>query len=93
MCLCYNIQDMKKPTMYQSNISYVCVKSPNTLSDIFKNLLKLKSYEIVLVLNITKAYNSIDTGIIEKSLCRFWMKKSPEEIWKVYGFNCVQLGD
>ena len=47
-----------------TNLNDICVKGPNTLVDIFENLLKFCSYQVALIFNITKAYNSIRTGIV-----------------------------
>ena len=70
------------------------MKGLNTLAQIFDNLVKFRSYQIGLVYNITKAYNSIKTGIVEKHLCRFWMRTDPKaQDWKIFGFTCVQFGD
>ena len=44
--------------------------------------------------NITKAYNSIKTGHVEKHLRRFWFSINQlSEEWKIFEFNCVQFGD
>ena len=74
-----------------TNLNDICVKGPNTLADIFNNLLKFRSYQVGLVFDITKAYNSIKTGIVERHLCWLWFRKSPDEDWRMYGFNCVQF--
>ena len=43
--------------------------------------------------NITKAYNSIKTGLVEKHLRRFWFHINPlSEDWKTFEFNCIQFG-
>merc|ERR1712240_452182 len=76
-----------------TNLNDICVKGPNTLADIFENLLKFRSYQVALIFDITKAYNSIRTGIVEKNLRRFWFREDPQEDWKIYGFECVQFGD
>ena len=76
-----------------TNLNDICVKGPNTLADIFENLLKFRSYQVALIFDITKAYNSIRTGIVEKNLRRFWFRENPEDNWKTYGFECVQFGD
>ena len=55
-----------------TNLNDLCVKGPNTLADIFENLLKFCSYQVALIFDITKAYNSIRTGLVEKNLRRFW---------------------
>merc|ERR1712030_80592 len=77
-----------------TNLNDISVKGPNTLADIYNNLFKFRSYEIALIFDITKAYNSIKTGLVEKHLRRLWFRQDPKhEEWKVYGFNCVQFGD
>ena len=55
-----------------TNLNDICVKGPNTLADILKTLLKFCSYQVALVLDIMKAYNSIRMGLMEKNLRKFW---------------------
>ena len=45
-----------------TNLNDLTVKGPNTLADIYYNIFKFRSYQVALVCNITKAYNSIKTG-------------------------------
>ena len=52
-----------------TNLNDLTVKGPNTLAQIFDILVKFCSYEIGLVYDISKAYNSIKTGLVEKHLC------------------------
>ena len=47
-----------------TNLNDITVKGPNTLSDIYNNLFKFGSYQGALVFDITKAYNSIKTGLV-----------------------------
>ena len=76
------------------NLNDLTVKGPNMLADIFNNLFKFRSYQIALVFNISKAYNSIKTGLVEKHLRRLWSCVNPQhDDRKIYGFNCVQFGD
>ena len=76
-----------------TNLNNLTVKGPNTLADIFENLFKFRSYQIALVFDISKAYNSIRTGMVKKHLRRLWFHFNPQEDWKIYGFNCIQFGD
>ena len=62
-----------------TNLNNLTVKGPNTLADIFENLLKFRSYQIALVFDISKAYNSIRTGMVEKHLRRLWFHFNPQE--------------
>merc|ERR1711895_277323 len=76
------------------NLNDITVKGPNTLADIYNNLFKFRSYQVALIFDITKAYNSIKTGLVEKHLRRLWFRQNPDiEDWKLYGFTCVQFGD
>ena len=76
-----------------TNLNDLTVKGPNTLADIFENLFKFRSYQVTLIFDISKAYNSIRTGLVEKHLRRLWFHFNPQEEWKLFGFNCVQFGD
>ena len=77
-----------------TNLNEITVKGPNTLTDFYNNLFKFRSYQVALIFDITKAYKSIKTGLVERHLCRFWFRENPEtDSWKIYGFNCVQFGD
>ena len=60
-----------------TNLNDITVKGLNTLADIYNNLFKFRSYQVALVFNITKAYNSIKTGLMEKHLRRFWFRVNP----------------
>ena len=55
-----------------TNLNDITVKGPNTLADIYNNLFKFRSYQVALIFDITKAYNSIKTGLVEKHLRRLW---------------------
>ena len=51
-----------------TNLNYISVKGPNIYANIYNNLFKFRSYQLALVFNISKAYNSIKTGLVEKHL-------------------------
>ena len=69
------------------------VKGPNTLNDIYNNLVKFRSYQVGLMYDLTKAYNSMQTDEVERHCRRFWMRMSAEDKWELWGFNVVQFGD
>ena len=48
------------------------VKGPNTLNCLFTNLVRFRGYEVALVGDISKAYNSIETGKVEHHVRRYW---------------------
>merc|ERR1712112_437213 len=76
-----------------TTLNDLLVKGPNTLNCLFSNLVRFRGYEIALVGDISKAYNSIKTGQVERHTRRYWFRFSQEEPWKVYGANCVMFGD
>ena len=76
-----------------TNLNDLTVKGPNTLADIYENLFKFRSYQVTLIFDISKAYNSIRTGLVKKHHRRLWFRFNPQEEWKLFGFNCVQFGD
>merc|ERR1711955_125324 len=76
-----------------TTLNNLLVKSPNTLNCLFTNLVRFRGYEIALVGDISKAYNSIKTGQVERHVRRYSFRFSQDEPWKVYGANCVMFGD
>jgi len=59
----------------------------NTPADLFSILPKFRSYEITVVFDITKTYNSIMTRLLKQLIQRLWSRESPEEECKQYAFN------
>merc|ERR1711873_64333 len=76
-----------------TTLNDLLVKGPNTLNCLYSNLVRFRGYEVALVGDISKAYNSIKTGQVERHTRRYWFRFSQEEPWKVYGANCVMFGD
>ena len=76
-----------------TTLNDLLVKGPNTLNCLFTNLVRFRGYEIALVGDISKAYNSIKTGEVERHVRRYWFRFTQNEPWKVYGANCVMFGD
>ena len=69
------------------------VKGPNTLADLYKNLIKFRGYEQGVMYDFTKPYNSIKTTFVERHVCRLWFHRSESEPWLQDSFNTVQFGD
>ena len=67
------------------------VKGPNTLADLYENLIKFRGYKQGIVYDFTKAYNSIKTTLVERHIRRLWFRQSESEPWLQYSFNAVQL--
>merc|ERR1712177_137085 len=76
-----------------TNLNDLLVKGPNTLNCLFSNILRFRGYEVALVGDISKAYNSIKTGQVERHVRRYWFRFTQDAPWKVYGANCVMFGD
>ena len=76
-----------------TTLNDLLVKGPNTLNCLFTNLVRFRGYEIALVGDISKAYNSIKTGEVERHVRRYWFRFTQNEPWQVYGANCVMFGD
>ena len=45
-----------------TNLNDLTVEGLNTLADIYENLFKFRSYQVALIFDISKAYNSIRVG-------------------------------
>merc|ERR1712177_28830 len=76
-----------------TNLNDLLVKGPNTLKCLFSNLVMFRGYEVALVGDISKAYNSIKTGQVERHVRRYWFRFSQDAPWKIFGANCVMFGD
>ena len=68
-------------------------KGPSSLNSMVDIMVRFRSYEIGLLFDLTKAYNSMHTGVIEKHLRRLVWRFSPSDQWKDYGFVVVAFGD
>ena len=49
--------------------------------------------ELAVLLDLSKAYQSIATGEKERHLHRLLWRESPEHSWKIYAYDRVQFGD
>ena len=65
------------------------IKGPNTLVDLYENLIKFRGYQQGVVFDFTKAYNSIKTTMVERHVRRLWFHKQDTECWSQFGFNTV----
>ena len=68
-------------------------KGPNSLNSMFDIMVRFRCHETGLVMDLTKAYNSLKTGVVEKHLRRLIWRFSPEEPWQDFGFVVVAFGD
>ena len=77
----------------KTSLNTCLAKGPNTLNDLYDNLIKFRGYKVAVASDISKAYNSLYTGLVERHTIWFWMRFSPDEEWVVYGMDRVQFGD
>ena len=68
-------------------------KGPNSLNSMFDISVRFRCYETGMVFDLTKAYNSMKTGLVEKHLRRLVWRFSSEEPWQDFGFVVVAFGD
>ena len=68
-------------------------KGPNSLNCMFKITIRFRSYEVVFVFDMSKAYNTMRTGLVEKHLRRFVWKFEEDEEWVDYAIDRVHFGD
>ena len=68
-------------------------KGPNSLNSMFNISIRFRAHETGLVFDLTKAYNSLKTGLPEKHLRRLLWRFSADEPWQDFGFVVVAFGD
>ena len=68
-------------------------KGPNGLNSMLDILVRFRCYKVALVFDLSKAYNSLLTGITEKHLRRLIWRFDPNEEWQDFGFVVVAFGD
>ena len=68
-------------------------KGPNSLNSMHDITVRFRCYVTGLVFDLTKAYNSLRTGLKEKHLRRLIWRFSADEPWQDFGFVVVAFGD
>ena len=68
-------------------------KGPKSLNSMFDITVRFRGYEEALLFDLTKAYNSLITGLVEKHLRRVVWRFSPNDPWQDFGFAVVGFGD
>ena len=69
-------------------------KGPKALNNLVKILLKWRTYQVAIILDLKKAYNSIKTGEFEKYLrLQVWRFGMEQEDWSTFAYVCVAFGD
>ena len=71
-----------------------CLASgPNSLNPMLDVMLRFRSYPIAIHFDLSKAYNTLRTGLTERHLRRFVWRFSPNEQWMDFALDRVHFGD
>ena len=68
-------------------------KGPNSLNDMFAITLRFRCHEVSFMFDLSKAYNTMRTGIVERHLRRFIWRQSENDDWTDYAIDRVHFGD
>ena len=68
-------------------------RGPNSLNSMLDITLRFRCHEEGMVFDLTKAYNALKTGPVERNLRRFVWRFSPEDDWGDFAFDVVAFGD
>jgi len=66
---------------------------PNSLNPMLDVVLRFRCREVALQYDLSKAYNTMRTGLIERHLRRWVWKFDEESDWEDYAFDRVHFGD
>ena len=69
------------------------ISGPNSLNSMFDIMLRFRCHESGLVFDLTKAYNSLKTGQVERHVRRFIWRFNSSDPWQDFAFDCVAFGD
>ena len=88
------INSSLKCSKTQLSLNDMLPKGPNVLKDIWDIFIRHRSYRKSLVSDITKAYHSLLTGLVEKHTRRVvWRFGRRKDRWRVFAFVVVTFGD
>ena len=76
-----------------TSLNLCLAAGPNSLNSMLGVILRFRCREIGLQYDLSKAYNSMRTGLKERHLRRFVWKSSDESDWEDYAFDVVHFGD
>ena len=69
-------------------------EGPNALASLLEVLIGFRMYEVALHYDMTKAYQSISTGMLERHVRRIvWRWCDTGAQWEVFAYNVVTFGD
>jgi len=68
-------------------------KGPNSLNDLFEVTVRFRTYEKVFAYDLSKAYNTMKTGMTERHLRRFVWRFAEDSPWLDFAIDTVHFGD
>ena len=76
------------------SLNDVLKKGPNGLAPLFNVFTRWRSYQVAMILDLSKAYHMIKSGKLEKmTRLVVWRHCKEEEDFQVYGNDCMGMGD
>ena len=69
------------------------ITGPKSLNSMFEIMLRFRCHESGLVFDLTKAYNCLKTGPVERHLRRFIWRFKEDSPWIDFAFDVVHFGD
>ena len=71
-----------------------CLASgPNSLNPMMDVMLRFRSYPVAVHFDLSKAYNTLRTGMVERHVRRFVWRFSPQDDWVDFALDRVHFGD
>ena len=76
------------------SLNSILAKGPNLLNDLWGVAVRFRENRRALIADVTKAYFSLSTGILEKHVRRLvWRWGDKTKQWQVFAFLVVAMGD
>ena len=69
------------------------IRGPNSLNSMVDVSLRFRCHMVGMVFDLTKAYNRLKTGPVERHLRRFIWRFSPDDPWSDFALDSVMFGD
>ena len=68
-------------------------KGPNSLNDMLEVTVRFRAYEKVFAYDLSKAYNTMKTTVVERHVRRFIWRFTEDGPWIDFAIDCVHFGD
>ena len=75
------------------SLNSILMKGPNALNSMLDIMIRWRSWDVVIQYDLSKAYNTMHTGLTERHLRRFLWRFDPGGPWLEFSFDRVHFGD